>query len=250
MPRSRILSSLAAASFGVLLLGACSAEGLTERAASFGLEQAIEGNEDIDIDFSGDGGINFSSEEGSFSLNFDEENGGINFSGPDGDGAIRFDENGIRFSGPDGDGTISFDQDNGTIDFDGPDGDGSVRVDNDNLVLETEDGSFNLFGGSEAPDSWPAGLAQPASLVPGSANYTVLDLGTQGVVTTGVFEHDPAEPYAASVTSTLVASGWQVTVSQDANGSYFAQLGDGNGGIAQVIADDTGTTTVTFTQTA
>ena len=34
MSRSRILSSLAAASLGIALLGACSSESLTERAAS------------------------------------------------------------------------------------------------------------------------------------------------------------------------------------------------------------------------
>ena len=112
MSRSRILTSLAAASLSIALFGACSAESLTERAVGFGLEQAIEGDQDINLDFSDEGGgFSISTDEGDFAINFDEDSGGIVFNTDEGDGVIAFDEeNGaIRFETDEGDGQINFD---------------------------------------------------------------------------------------------------------------------------------------------
>ncbi len=252
MSRSRILSPIAAASFGMLLLGACSADALTERAANFGLERALEGNQDVDFDFGGDGngGFRISTDEGDFALNFDQENGGINFNTSEGDGRISFGENGIVFNTDEGDGVISFDQENGSINFNTSEGDGAINFDdNGGITVQTDEGDLGLFSSTVAPDSWPAGIGVPASLVPGSANFSVLDLGAQGAVTTGVFNHSPDEPYAASVVDNLVDAGWQVTTSTTQNGTFFAQLGNGSGGTAQVIGDANGSTTVSLTQT-
>jgi len=232
MSRSRILSTIAATALGVTLLGACSAESLTERAASFGLEQAIEGDQDIDLDFGqdGSGGFSISTDEGDFSLNFDEDNGGI------------------VFNTDEGDGVISFDQENGSINFDTDEGDGAINFgDNGDVSIDTEDGSLGIFNSPDAPSSWPQELGVPVTLVPGSQSFSVLELGGT-VVTTGVFNHDPAEPYAASVIATLGATGWTQDISSNQDGSVFAQLSNGVL-IAQVVGDDTGYTTVSITQT-
>lgn len=253
MSRSRLLRSIAAGSFGILLLGACSADALGERAAGFGLERAIEANGDVDVDFGGDGngGFNISTDEGEFSLNFDQENGGISFNGPDGDGQINFGDNGITFDTDQGSGALGFDQENGSITFDTDDGAGSLGLDDDGgVTFDSDQGSIGIFGSSEAPPSWPSGIAAPQTLVAGGETFSVLDLGAQGTVTTAIFMHAADEPYADSVVSSLLASGWDVTVSSDQGGTFFAQLGDGNGGTVQVIGDGNGTTTVSVTQGA
>ncbi len=231
MSRSRILTSIATASLGIALLGACSADSLTERAANFGLEQAIEGDQDIDLDFGGDGsgGFSISTDEGDFALNFDEDNGGIVFNTDEGDGVISFDEDGIVFNTDEGNGTATFD-------------------DNGAFTIETEDGSLGVFGSTEAPSSWPAQIGLPSTLVPGSESYSVLELGEAGAVTTGVFNHSPSDPFAATVVSSLLSSGWTVTISNDQDGTVFAQLDNGSGAVAQVIGDDSGYTTISFTQ--
>lgn len=249
MSRSRIVSSLAAASLGIALLGACSAESLTERAASFGLEQAIEGNQDIDLDFGDDGvgGFSISTDEGDFSLNFDEDNGGIVFNTDEGDGVISFDENGIVFNTDEGDGVISFDEENGSINFDTDQGDGALTFDDEGgFTLQTDEGDLGIFSSEEAPPTWPGTLGVPASLVPGSQSFSVLDLGDT-VVTTGVFNHDPNEPYAASAIATLLDSGWSQNISSNQDGSVFAQLTSPDGSIAQVIGDDNGYSTISIT---
>jgi len=231
MSRSRILKSIAAASLGIALLGACSTDSFTERAASFGLEQAIDGDQDIDLDFGGDGsgGFSISTDEGDFALNFDEDNGGIVFNTDEGDGVISFDEDGIVFNTDEGNGTATFD-------------------DNGAFTIETEDGNLSVFGSTEAPSSWPAQIGLPSTLVPGSQSYSVVDLGDAGAVTTGVFNHAPNESFGATVVASLASSGWNVTISNDQDGTLFTQLDNGSGVIAQVIGDDNGYTTISFTQ--
>jgi len=248
MSRFRILSSLAAASLSIAMLGACSAEALTERAASFGLEQAIEGDQNIDLDFSEDGGgFNISTEEGDFSLNFDEENGGIAFNTTEGDGVISFDEDGIVFDTTEGDGVITFDEENGAIDFNTSEGDGSINFgDNGDVTIETEEGQFGVVTSADAPASWPRELSVPATAVPGSEIFSVLELGGT-VVTTGTFEHDPAEPYAAGLIATLLSNGWTQNISSNQDGTIFAQFSK-DVLIAQVVGDANGSTTVSVTQ--
>ena len=231
MSRSRILSSLAAASLGIALLGACSAESLTERAASYGLERAVEGDQDIDLDFSGDGsgGFSVSTEEGDFALNFDEENGGI------------------VFSTDEGDGVISFDEENGSINFDTDQGDGAINFDDDGgVTIQTDEGELGIFTSQDAPPTWPQALGVPATLVPGSQSFSILDLGDT-VVTSGVFNHDPNEPYAATLIATLLRSGWTQNIASDQDGTVFAQLTGPDGSIAQVIGDNSGYTTISLT---
>jgi len=231
MSRSRILSSLAAASLGIALLGACSAESLTERAASYGLERAVEGDQDIDLDFSGDGSGSFSvsTEEGDFALNFDEENGGI------------------VFSTDEGDGVISFDEENGSINFDTDQGDGAINFDDDGgVTIQTDEGELGIFTSQDTQPTWLQALGVPATLVPGSQNFSVLDLGDT-VVTSGVFNHDPNEPYAATSIATLLSSGWTQNIASDQDGTVFAQLTGPDGSIAQVIGDNSGYTTISVT---
>jgi hypothetical protein len=231
MSRSRILSSLAAASLGIALLGACSAESLTERAASYGLERAVEGDQDIDLDFSGDGsgGFSVSTEEGDFALNFDEENGGI------------------VFSTDEGDGVISFDEENGSINFDTDQGDGAINFDDDGgVTIQTDEGELGIFTSQDTQPTWLQALGVPATLVPGSQNFSVLDLGDT-VVTSGVFNHDPNEPYAATLIATLLRSGWTQNIASDQDGTVFAQLTGPDGSIAQVIGDNSGYTTISLT---
>ena len=231
MSRSRILSSLAAASLGIALLGACSAESLTERAASYGLERAVEGDQDIDLDFSGDGsgGFSVSTEEGDFALNFDEENGGI------------------VFSTDEGDGVISFDEENGSINFDTDQGDGAINFDDDGgVTIQTDEGELGIFTSQDTQPTWLQALGVPATLVPGSQNFSVLDLGDT-VVTSGVFNHDPNEPYAATSIATLLRSGWTQNIASDQDGTVFAQLTGPDGSIAQVIGDNSGYTTISLT---
>ena len=231
MSRSRILSSLAAASLGIALLGACSAESLTERAASYGLERAVEGDQDIDLDFSGDGsgGFSVSTEEGDFALNFDEENGGI------------------VFNTDEGDGVISFDEENGSINFDTDQGDGAINFDDDGgVTIQTDEGELGIFTSQDTQPTWLQALGVPATLVPGSQNFSVLDLGDT-VVTSGVFNHDPNEPYAATLIATLLRSGWTQNIASDQDGTVFAQLTGPDGSIAQVIGDNSGYTTISVT---
>ena len=231
MSRSRILSSLAAASLGIALLGACSAESLTERAASYGLERAVEGDQDIDLDFSGDGsgGFSVSTEEGDFALNFDEENGGI------------------VFSTDEGDGVISFDEENGSINFDTDQGDGAINFDDDGgVTIQTDEGELGIFTSQDTQPTWLQALGVPATLVPGSQNFSVLDLGDT-VVTSGVFNHDPNEPYAATLIATLLRSGRTQNIASDQDGTVFAQLTGPDGSIAQVIGDNSGYTTISLT---
>ena len=249
MSRSRILSSLAAASLGIALLGACSAESLTERAASYGLERAVEGDQDIDLDFSGDGsgGFSVSTEEGDFALNFDEENGGIVFNTDDGDGVISFGENGIVFNTDEGDGVVSFDEENGSINFDTDQGDGAINFDDDGgVTIQTDEGELWIFTSQDTQPTWLQALGVPATLVPGSQNFSVLDLGDT-VVTSGVFNHDPNEPYAATLIATLLRSGWTQNIASDQDGTVFAQLTGPDGSIAQVIGDNSGYTTISLT---
>ncbi|MDG1088133.1 MAG: hypothetical protein P8P20_10380 [Acidimicrobiales bacterium] len=231
MSRSRILSSLAAASLGIALLGACSAESLTERAASYGLERAVEGDQDIDLDFSGDGsgGFSVSTEEGDFALNFDEENGCI------------------VFSTDEGDGVISFDEENGSINFDTDQGDGAINFDDDGgVTIQTDEGELGIFTSQDTQPTWLQALGVPATLVPGSQNFSVLDLGDT-VVTSGVFNHDPNEPYAATLIATLLRSGWTQNIASDQDGTVFAQLTSPDGSVAQVIGDNSGYTTISLT---
>ena len=251
MSPRRILTSIAAASFGIALLGACSAEALTERAASYGLEQAIEGDQDIDLDFGDDGGFSISTDEGDFSVNFDEDSGGIVFNTDEGDGVVSFDEDGIVFNTDEGDGVIAFDEENGAITFETDEGDGQINFDDEGaFTIDTEEGTLGILSSDDAPPSWPSQIGFPQTLVPGSQSFSVLNLGESGVVTTGVFNHSPSEPYAAGVTDALVNAGWTMSVSSSQDGSYFAQLTNDGGAIAQVISDDTGYTTISFTLTS
>lgn len=230
MSRSPILSSIAAASLGIVMLDACSAESLTERAASFGLDQAVEGDQDIGLDFGDDGGgFSISTDEGDFSLNFDEDNGGVVFNTNEGDGVISFDEENvsINFDTNGGDGAISFDDDGG-------------------VTIETEDGNLGIFNSVDAPPTWPQTLGVPATLVPGSQSFSVLDLGEM-VVTTGVFNHDNGEPYGENVVATLLSSGWTQNITSNQGGVFFAQLTNGDR-IAQIVSDDRGYSTVSITQ--
>ncbi len=249
MSQSRILTSIAAASLGILLLGACSAESLTERAASFGLEQAIEGDQDIDLDFSDEGGgFSISTDEGEFSLSFDEDNGGIVFNTDEGDGVISFDEDGIVFNTDEGDGVIGFDEDNGRVTFETDAGDGEINFNEEGeLTIETDEGNLGIFSSDEVPEAWPAQIGFPATLVPGSQSFSVLNLGDVAV-TTGVFNHSPTEPYAKAVAESLIDAGWEIAISNNQDGSYFAQLTNASGVTAQIVSDSTGYTTISLTQ--
>lgn len=251
MSRSRILTSIAAAALGVAALGACSADSLAERAASFGLEQAIEGNEDIDFDFGddGSGGFSITTEEGEFSLNFDDENGAITFDTDEGSGVISLDENGIVYDTDEGSGTISIDEDAGQINFDTDQGDGTISFDEDSVVIETEDGDFGIINSADVPDGWPAIIGAPQSLIPGSVVYTEIDLGPEATRLSGTFEHDPNERWAEVLTDRLEANGWNVVVRNlEANEAVVMLQSDD--GIVQIV-NTAGSTSVSVSlQTA
>jgi len=269
MSRSRIISSLAAAALGISLFGACSAESLTERAVEFGLEQAIEGNEDLNIDLDGDGagGFSISTDEGDFAINFDQENGGISFNSDEGEGTISFGENGIVYDTDEGSGIINFDEENGAINFQTDEGDGSIQIDEESgtvnfqtdegdgviqfaeqdgdgaMTLQTDDGNVSILGSTDIPASWPAGIGVPAT---GTQNFSVMNMGDDGTLVTGAFEHDNNDPFASQTVAALQAAGWNADLINDANGTVFAMLSKGNQIIQ--IAGDSGTTSVTIVE--
>jgi len=250
MSRSRILSSIAAASLGIALLGACSTEALTERAVGFGLEQAIEGSENIDLDFGSDGsgGFSISTDEGDFSLNFDEGNGGIVFDTDEGQGSISFDEDngGIVYDTDEGQGTIDFNQEDGSISFDTDEGDGVINFDDDTgaVSFESGDGSSAVFGATEVPAEWPSAIGVPQTAVPDETFFSVLNLGEDTVVS-AVFQHSPDEPFADLAQSVFEAQGFTVQVdSNDANGRWAQLQNDGSS--VMINSDNTGFTAITI----
>ena len=268
MSRSRILSSIAAASLGIALLGACSTEALTERAVGFGLERAIEGSEDIDLDFGSDGsgGFSISTDEGDFSLNFDEDNGGIVFDTDEGQGSISFDEDnggivydtdegqgsisfdedGIVYDTDEGQGTIDFNQEDGSISFDTDEGDGVINFDDDTgaVSFESGDGSSAVFGATEVPAEWPSAIGVPQTAVPDETFFSVLNLGEDTVVS-AVFQHSPDEPFADLAQSVFEAQGFTVQVdSNDANGRWAQLQNDGSS--VMINSDSTGFTAITI----
>ena len=256
---SKRLAALAAAALTITALGACSAESLAE----FGIEQAFdgEGEFDLDLDFgdNGHGGFNISTDEGDFSFNLDGESGGIMFDTDEGDGVISFDEDGIVFDTDEGDGVISFDEDG--IVFDTDAGDGVISFDEDGIVFDTDQGdgaiSFEengvnfgtedgsaFFGSGDIPDNWPADIGVPATTDPDQTFFTVFDT-PDGSSMTGIFQHDPAEPYGARVQATLEATGWTSTF--EASTSEGAQIQYTKGSnTAVVFYDDMGFASVSF----
>jgi len=239
MSRSRILSSIAAASLGIALLGACSAESLTERAVGFGLEQAAGGDQDIDLDFGDDGlgGFSVKTDEGDFSLNFDEDSGGILFDTEDGAGAISFDEDGIVFNTDEGDGVIGFDEENGAITFETDEGDGVINFDEETGTVGFEgDAGSAVFGGNEIPDAWPAAIGVPQTADPAQTTFSVIDFDG-GLILTANFQHGPEEFFAAKAQSYFENQGWTVKVeTAEAGGSYTAL----NKGESSVIINNDG----------
>lgn len=246
MSRSRMLSSIVAGALGIALLGACSTESLTEAAVSFGLEQAIEGNEDIDLDFGhdGSGGISISTAEGDFALNFDEDNGGITFDTDDSAGSIVFDEDGIVFDTDEGDGVISFDENNGEIVFDTDAGDGVISFDEEagTVSFDGDDGSA-VFGGSQVPENWPAAIGVPQTANAATMYFASIDT-PDGTMLTGTFEHAAGDPFAESAVNTLVASGWEIVFEVDAPDARQVQLQRG-GSTAVIVAHGATGTSVT-----
>jgi len=207
--KARFLTTIAAAALGISLFGACSAESLSERAISFGLEQAIEGDEDIDFDFGDDGagGFTIQTDEGELSLNFDENGGGIEFDGVDGEGAITFDQNGIVFDTDEGQGTITLDQENGTINLESTEGDAQLSFDDNNITLETEEEEFGFSTSTEVPDGWPAVVGLPVTIDREQSQFAELNLGGDESIT-GPFSHDPSEPFAQNTIDRLASNGW------------------------------------------
>ncbi|MCP3912936.1 MAG: hypothetical protein GY745_14620 [Actinomycetia bacterium] len=100
----------------LLLTAACSGEDVAENI----LEEAIENETDGDVEIDDDGSITVETEEGTVSIDVDEDGGTINIEG----------------EGEDGEQTISVDSDE----------DGTVTV-------ETDDGSTTMSG--EIPDGFP-----------------------------------------------------------------------------------------------
>jgi len=246
MSRSRILSSIAAAGLGIALLGACSAESLAERAVGFGLEQAIEGDQDIDLNFDdGAGGFSISTDEGDFAINFDEENGGIVFDTDEGSGVISFDEDGIVYDTDEGEGVISFDQENGSINFDTDQGDGAINFDEDagTVTFETEDGEVGIIGSTDMPADWPFGT--PSTLVPGSTSFSTFNMGTdEGTMITGSFAHAENDTYAADTIAALESAGWTNGIINNDNGSLFAMFTKDSKTVQ--IVGEAGSTTVSY----
>lgn len=245
MSRTRILASLAAAALGIATLGACSTESLTERAVSFGLEQAIEGNEDINLDFGddGSGGFSISTEEGDFAISFDEDNGGITFDTEDGAGAISFDEDGIVFDTDEGDGVISFDEENGEIVFETDAGDGVISFDEDNGTVNFEgDAGSAAFGTNDVPDSWPAAIGVPQTVNSDTMVFTEVDTG-EGKMLIGTFYHAAGDPFAANTADALLAAGWTMT-SGSADADYMT-FGSG-ASTATILVLDADATTVSL----
>ena len=151
------------------------------------------------------------------------------------------------FSTDEGDGVISFDEENGSINFDTDQGDGAINFDDDGgVTIQTDEGELGIFTSQDTQPTWLQALGVPATLVPGSQNFSVLDLGDT-VVTSGVFNHDPNEPYAATLIATLLRSGWTQNIASDQDGTVFAQLTGPDGSIAQVIGDNSGYTTISLT---
>ena len=68
------------------------------------------------------------------------------------------------------------------------------------------------------------------------------------VVTTGVFNHDPNEQYGPNIAATLLGNGWTQNIMSNQDGSLFAQLTNSDGSITQIVADNTGYTTISVTQ--
>lgn len=248
MSRTRILTSIAGAALGIALLGACSTESLTEAAVNFGLEQAIEGNEDINLDFGddGSGGISISTEEGDFALNFDEDNGGIIFDTDEGEGVISFDEDGIVFNTDQGDGTISFDQENGEIVFDTDQGDGTISFDEENgsVSFEGDDGSAT-FGTSQVPEDWPAAIGIPQTVNTETMYFSSIDT-PEGRVLTAAFDHADGDPFAEAAVNSLVENGWEITEQLSPIGIRQVHLQNGDS-TAMVVAHGSVYSTVTIT---
>lgn len=219
-----MFTSLAAAALGVSLLGAC-AESLTERAVDFGLEQAVEGDEDIDFSFEDDG-FTIQTEEGALTVESGANGGTAVFSGQDGEGTLSFDENGVVIDGDEGDGVVTFTDEGG-------------------LAFTDENGS-SIIGATEVPADWPAVLGVPASAVAGQSFFSVFDDGAT-VTTTGGFQHDPAEPYAQEVAARLAADGWTATSDLSQAGSVYSEWSKGSDTVL-LIGDPTGFTSVILTQ--
>ena len=219
-----MLTSLAAAALGVSLLGAC-AESLTERAVGFGLEQAVEGDEDIDFSFD-DGGFTIQTEDGVLTVEAGADGGTAVFSGRDGEGTLSFDENGVVINSEDGEGVVTFTEQGGVA-FNGESGAG-------------------FLGGSEVPASWPAVLGVPATPIAGQSFFSVFAEGST-VTTSGGFQHDPAEPFAADVSARLAADGWTVTSDFSNAGTVYSEWTKGSSTVL-LIGDAAGFTSVTLTQ--
>lgn len=227
MSRPRILASIATAALGIAMLGACSAESLTERAIGLGLEQAIEGNEDINLDFGDDGagGFSISTEEGDFAISFDEDNGGITFDTEDGAGEISFDEDGIVFDTDAGDGVISFDEDNGEIVFDTDAGDGVISFDEDNGTVSFDgDAGSAVLGSGQVPASWPAWIGVPQTVNPDTMTFSEIEIGDMTSIIAN-FQHAADDPFTVDTADALVAMGWEV-LNTDPHGNPM-QLSNG-----------------------
>ncbi len=203
MFRTRIVSSIAAATIGIALLGACSAESLAERAVGFGLEQAVEGDENIDLDFSGDGGFSIETEEGSFSLDLSEEGGGIVFDTDDGSGVINVSEDGIVFDTDDGSGAINLSEDG-------------------EVVFQSDDGTSAVFGGTDVPANWPAVVGVPQSATPENTFFNSFNTDTERSVS-GVFQHSADDPFAEEVVNRLLADGWSADSSNQTGFANFTK---------------------------
>ena len=244
MSRSRFLKTLAGAALGISLLGACSAESLTE----FGIERALEaqGEGDIDIDLS-NGGFNVNSEDGNFSINFDEENGGIFFDSDEGSGSILFDDDGnIVYDTDEGSGTVSISDEGIVVDGDGEGQDATFNFNNDGSggTLTTEDGVAQ-FGLTEAPSTWPAFITPPSSNIAGQTTYSVFSEG-DSLLHTANFYHDASEDYAQATIDRLLGAGFTSQFTTTTPDGVMAQLTKDNVGV-MVIGDGSGVTSVTVT---
>lgn len=220
------LALLGSAALGIALMGACSAESLTERV----LEQAIEGDQDIDLDFGDDGtgGFKISTDEGEFALNIDGENGMIQFDSDEGQGSISFDEDGIVFDTTEGDGAISFDEDG--IVFDTDEGEGSISFDEDegtvNFSSDEGEGSYQIAG-ADAPDGWPAFIGPPATVDSDNTVYTAVAGEDGKAVLIASFEHGTEENYPQALVDALIDQGWDQMAGEPGSFTGLSSFTDG-----------------------
>ncbi|MEM7094915.1 MAG: hypothetical protein AAF567_18080 [Actinomycetota bacterium] len=188
MTRNRLLTSIAAATAGVVLLGACGGASISEFVAEQAIESSADG--DFDIDFS-DGGFSFNSEDGSGTVQFDED-GGFVFDTEDGSGSFSIGEDGgVVFETTDGSGGITIDED------------GSVTTEN------PDNNTSGYFGVTDVPDDWPALVGIPQTFVQGQSFFSAFGDGQQYSLT-GILVHDPNEPFATELIDRLMAAGYMV----------------------------------------